>query len=109
MFLIDENLSWRLVRLIEQEFPDCRHLSSCGLMTARDEDVWAYAKANGFVLLSKDDDMQELVERHGAPPKLVWLKLGNVSTSQIAQVMLSRANDIRDFLQSPSGQLLVLD
>jgi predicted nuclease of predicted toxin-antitoxin system len=36
-----------------------------------DTDVWAYARAESYVAVSKDADFFELSILHGAPPKLV--------------------------------------
>ena len=100
-FLIDENLSWRLVDALSGQFPDCQHVLRCGLEQASDAEIWAHAKANNLALLSKDDDMRALVETHGPPPKLVWLRLGNVSTGEIITALAVRAGDIRRFLAGP--------
>ncbi len=97
-FLIDENLSWRLGRRLEGEFPGSRHVAACGLTRADDATIWAYARANGLHILSKDDDLRALVEARGAPPKLVWLKLGNVITGQIGQALALNAAAISAFL-----------
>ncbi|MEM6625102.1 MAG: DUF5615 family PIN-like protein [Pseudomonadota bacterium] len=97
-FLIDENLSWRLGGILEVEFPDCRHVTACGLERADDVVVWSYARANGLSLLSKDDHMRALVETRGAPPRLVWVKLGNAATQQIALSLRLHADAIRALL-----------
>lgn len=105
-FLIDENLSWRLERLLIDAFPGCRHVTACGLQRASDEAIWAYARTQGLHLLSKDDDMRALVEARGGPPKLVWLRLGNVSTNEIAAALRQHAQMIRAFL---SGNESILE
>jgi len=104
-FLIDENLSWRLVRELDDAFPGCRPVTACGLQRASDEAIWAYARTHGLHLLSKDDDMRTLVEARGAPPKLVWLKLGNVTTQQIANALQQHAERVHDFLSGKDGIL----
>lgn len=105
-FIIDENLSWRLIRLMSDEFPGIQHVNQCNLERADDHAVWAFAKTNQLALLSKDDDMRELVQANGPPPKLVWLKLGNVSTSEIARTLKAHAPEIRGFL---SGEQDILE
>lgn len=49
--------------------------------------VWDYAKDNGFMIVSKDADMHDLSLVFGNPPKVVWLRLGNCSTSQVANLL----------------------
>ncbi len=70
-FLIDENLSRRLRRLLEPTFPGCRHVAEMGLLTAKDEVIHARVLAGDLTLLSKDDDFRALIDRMGPPPKLV--------------------------------------
>ncbi len=55
--LFDENLFPRLVRLLEDIFPDSTHVRVVGLKAAADPLVWDYAKNNGLVLVSKDGDI----------------------------------------------------
>jgi predicted nuclease of predicted toxin-antitoxin system len=94
--------------LLEREFPGWRHVTACGLERADDAAIWAYAKANGLSLLSKDDDMRVLVEAHGAPPRLVWLRLGNVTTQQIAAAMTRHAQSIHAVLSGDEAVMEIL-
>ena len=43
------------------------------LRDATDSAIFDAAKKANAVLISKDSDFVELVMRHGAPPKLIWL------------------------------------
>jgi len=104
-FLIDENLSRRLKRLLEPSFPGCRHVSDFGLLTADDPVIHACARSEGLTLLSKDDDFRNLVERVGPPPKLILIRMGNAPTLAIAEAVLARSMDIADFLSASLGVL----
>ena len=70
--LFDENLSPKLPRLLETLFPGSAHVRECGLKGFPDEDVWEYARANGFIILSKDSDFQQRSLLYGHPPKIVF-------------------------------------
>lgn len=48
-----------------------------GLSSASDEAIWQFAKENGWIIVSKDDDFQILANRRGTPPQVVWVRLGN--------------------------------
>jgi predicted nuclease of predicted toxin-antitoxin system len=54
--LFDQNLSLRLVRLLAAEFPGSQHVRDVGLAIAPDPAIWAYAAAQGMVIVSKDSD-----------------------------------------------------
>ncbi len=105
-FLLDENLPGRLARLLEPAYPNCVHVKDVGLLNSSDALVWAHAKRVGLTLLTKDDDFLEILERRGSPPKLVWLRLGNVSTAIIAAALLRRSSDVDAFLQDNSSAIL---
>jgi predicted nuclease of predicted toxin-antitoxin system len=54
--LFDENLSPKLPHILSLDFPESIHVRDCGLKGFPDEDVWEYARNNGFAIVSKDSD-----------------------------------------------------
>jgi predicted nuclease of predicted toxin-antitoxin system len=43
--LLDANLSWRLVKLLQHDFPGTEHVDFCELnVPAKDREVWEYAR-----------------------------------------------------------------
>ena len=58
-------------------------LRDLDLRDATDTAIFDAAKNANVVLISKDSDFVELVMRHGAPPKLIWLTCGNVSNAAL--------------------------
>jgi predicted nuclease of predicted toxin-antitoxin system len=56
--LFDQNLSPRLPRLLEDLYPDSAHIRELGMRDATDTQIWEYARANGFAIVSKDSDFQ---------------------------------------------------
>ncbi|HYV12036.1 MAG TPA: DUF5615 family PIN-like protein [Pyrinomonadaceae bacterium] len=81
--LFDENLSPRLVVLLADLFPNSVHVRGVGLRAAEDSLVWNYAKDHDLVIVSKDADMHQRCFVFGAPPKVVWVRLGNCSTTDV--------------------------
>ena len=75
--LFDQNLSHRLVTALADVFPESVHVCDVGLSQATDSAVWAYARENGLVILTKDNDFNQMSFPYGAPPKVVWLRAGN--------------------------------
>ena len=69
--LFDENLSPVLPGLMKESFPGSLHVRDCGLKGCPDDQIWGFAKENGFVVVSKDSDFVQRNFLHGAPPKLV--------------------------------------
>lgn len=89
-------------------FPGCRHVAQFGLLTAGDPIIHAHARAEGLTILSKDDDFRAMIERAGPPPKLLFIRLGNVSTREIATAIIAREADVRAFLAAPSRGIMVI-
>ena len=104
----DENLSSRLVSALGDQFPNSSHVNLIGHAGATDLEIWAYARAHDFAVVSKDDDFRSLSLVNGAPPKVIWLRIGNASTAAIEAFIRSALVKIRTFEISPEESLLVL-
>jgi len=96
-FLIDNNLSFRLIPPLEEAFPGTSHIRFALSVTADDIDIWAHAKQNAFTLLTKDNDFDERSQLEGYPPKIVHLVCGNQTTTYILNLILSSKNEIFEF------------
>lgn len=106
--LFDNNLSFRLKRLLSDVFPESAHVTDEGFGDDRDETVWFFARDNGFTIVSKDDDFTQLSLYHGAPPKLVLLQVGNRSTDDIATILRESAKSVRAFEDDVDANILVI-
>lgn len=106
--LFDQNLSPRLVDLLADAHPGSAHVLSAGLDCAPDEAVWAYAKKQGFIIVTKDTDFHERSVIHGAPPKVVWIRRGNCSTTMIEQILRRHRGDIQQLSNDSEISYLVL-
>jgi predicted nuclease of predicted toxin-antitoxin system len=85
--LFDQNLSFKLCKAIADLFPESNHVGLSGLSQAGDQDIWDYAKAHGFVIVSQDVDFAEMAALLGSPPKVIWLRSGNQSTAAISTLL----------------------
>lgn len=106
--LVDANLSPRLVTLIDDLFPGSVHVHDVGLGPA-DEPIWDFAQINGFIIVSKDSDFYRLSMVRGAPPKVVWLRVGNDGTAAIAATIRSSIKHFVDFAADATEALLIID
>jgi predicted nuclease of predicted toxin-antitoxin system len=106
--LFDENLSSRLVGALADLFPQSSHVNLVGLASATDLEIWAYARQHGLTMVSRDDDFRSLSLVNGAPPKVIWLRIGNASTAGIEAFIRSALVKIRTFEISPEESLPVL-
>jgi predicted nuclease of predicted toxin-antitoxin system len=104
----DQNLSHRLVDQLAADFPGSQHVRSVGLARAPDPAIWAYAAAQGLAIVSKDSDFQQRAFLLGHPPKVVWVRLGNCSTAEVAALLRTRQADLLAFEADPTASFLVL-
>ena len=106
--LFDENLSPKLPRLLAAQFPGSLHLRDCGLKGATDEDIWEYAAANDFMIVSKDSDFYQRSLFYGSPPKFVWLRIGNCTRDDLVRLLTIHEQEILALEADPLESILVL-
>ena len=89
MKLLDQNLSHKLVRQLEQYFPATEHVKTLELDPADDRLIWQYAKDKSLTIVTQDADFESFAQLRGFPPKIIWLRCGNTSTASICQLLIS--------------------
>ena len=98
--LFDQNISFRIKRKLLGSFPESVHVSDVGLQNSTDSDIWNFARVNNFSIVTFDIDFLNLGQIKGYPPKIILLKLGNNSTTEIANVLERKAALIKSFLSN---------
>lgn len=84
MIWVDAHLSPALARWITSEFGHpAKAVRDLGLREANDPDIFARARQDGYIIMTKDADFSDLVERLGPPPKIIWLTCGNTSEAAL--------------------------
>lgn len=96
--LFDQNISHRVLKLVEKAFPDARHVRDFNHQFSTDRQIWNFAKQEGFALLTFDADFNDLALLNGIPPKIIWLRVGNTLTKNLADVLNNREEQILAFL-----------
>ena len=107
--LLDDNLSRRLVVRLADLYPGSIHVDQASLLESSDRQIWEYAKANGFVIVSTDSDFFEMATTMGPPPKVVWLRRWTHPTRDAERVLRREAIRITQFCENPELGVLVLD
>jgi predicted nuclease of predicted toxin-antitoxin system len=106
--LLDENLSDRIISKIIDLYPNSDHVKTLALTNTDDALIWDYAKANNFVIVSKDSDFHQRSLLYGHPPKFIYLRIGNSPTSKIIQILRDNFDTILQFGNSETESILVL-
>jgi predicted nuclease of predicted toxin-antitoxin system len=94
--LFDQNLSRQLVARLADIYPGSSHIQFHDLAEKTDTEVWEFAKANGFFVVTQDADFMERSRLYGSPPKVVWLRCGNAPTRRIEILLRSGETAIQE-------------
>ena len=100
--LIDENLSYRLVKQLQELFPGTEQVRRLGLTCRRDISIWEFARQQGFVILTQDEDFLDLSLVRGAPPKVLLLRTGNLPSSRVVELLRNQQLTIHALLTPES-------
>ena len=58
-----------------------------GLRDAEDPEIYAADRDANAVVMTKDSDFVELLERYGPPPQIIWLRSGNTTNARLKQLL----------------------
>ena len=100
--LFDQNLSRKLVARLAELFPNSSHVQFHSLTAAEDSEIWEFAKAQDFCIVTQDADFAERSRLYSSPPKVIWLRCGNVPASSVEIILRSGAETIQRFIADPS-------
>jgi len=106
--LFDQNLSSALVSRLSDLFPESTHVKNVGLMQSDDGLIWTYAREHGFTILSKDSDFQQRSLLFGAPPKVVWLRVGNCPSTRVEKLIRDHSITLHTFEADAEQSVLAL-
>ncbi|MCL5029491.1 MAG: DUF5615 family PIN-like protein [Bacteroidetes bacterium] len=99
--LFDQNISYRIINKLPDSFADCRQVSHVGLKNCEDIDIWEYALSENFVIVTFNSDFYDISLIKGCPPKIIWLKTGNLTTNEIVEKLARNIEAINDFVNNP--------
>ena len=107
--LFDANLSPSLVLRLADFYPGSLHVFDVGDLASDDLAIWNFAAAGGFVIATKDVDFLELSLLRGAPPKVVLLRVGNVTTDAVENLLRANKSAIDRFAGDPHEAVLLVE
>ena len=105
--LLDENLPRSLVEPLSHMFPGSTHVAYLDMLKAQDGELWRVASERGFTIMTKDRDFADRVVLSGPPPKVIWIRIGNCTVSQIEALIESTVPLLTEFADSEFGLLIL--
>ena len=104
----DHNISHKLVARLADVFPGSTQTRLLNFGRTNDPQLWLFAKAHGYVFVTKDRDLTELAILRGAPPKIIWLRMGNCKTAMVEQTLRANIDAITNLAEDPEQVVLEL-
>jgi predicted nuclease of predicted toxin-antitoxin system len=106
--LVDMNLSPRWIKLLAEAGIEAAHWSELGAANAPDSEIMAFAKANGYVVLTHDLDFSAiLAATHGDKPSVVQIRSEDLSPDVIGRPVIDALRQMTSELED--GALLTVD
>lgn len=93
-FLVDAQLPPALARWLLEAGCEAQAVREIGLREAEDSAIWLHAQANGFVIVTKDEDFALRVQATESGPSVVWLRVGNTSNAALRAWFVPRVPQI---------------
>jgi predicted nuclease of predicted toxin-antitoxin system len=103
--LVDENISYRILNSVSSIFPESIHVSKEGKLKS-DVEIFQYARNNNFTILTFDEDFYDLQLLKGFPPKIVWLRSGNITNLSLINKIIAKRDEMELFLKNPEVGIL---
>ena len=108
-WLLDANLSYRLVKQLADLPIMVIQVGRTGLpVPADDREIWDWARMNGYIVITNDEDFYRFAGVFGFPPKVVMPRTGNQSTRFMAALLAHHLNDIHQLNSSVENGVLEL-
>jgi predicted nuclease of predicted toxin-antitoxin system len=102
--LFDQNISFRIINKISAIFPSSKQVRELGLEDSSDKTIWNFAKENRFSIVTFDADFADIASVKDSPPKIIWLRTGNMTTENIAKLLNEHQVIIKKFHKNSEYQ-----
>lgn len=98
-FIVDAQLPPALARWLVTKGHDAAHVADCGLQSASDAAIWAYALQHQTAIVTKDEDFAQRHALTGSGPAVVWIRLRNTKRRDLLTWIEAALPDIVSALE----------
>lgn len=95
--LFDQNISHRILKLLPEQFAGSTSIKKEELINTSDLEIWEFAKRNNYFIVTQDSDFDALNTLFGFPPKIIWIRSGNLKTKDILDILIEYYSDLVKF------------
>jgi len=83
---IDAQLSPALAAWVNRTYEEITAKSVCAV-GLRDAEIFQAAREAKVIMMSKDSDFLNLLDRYGPPPKVIWVTCGSTSNQRMRTIL----------------------
>jgi predicted nuclease of predicted toxin-antitoxin system len=95
--LFDQNISHRILKLLSDRFHNSTSVKNQNLIDSLDKTIWEFAKRSNYIIVTQDSDFNDLNLLNGFPPKIIWIRAGNLRTEQLAKILEDHYFELEEF------------
>ena len=96
--LFDQNISYRILHILPKQYEHSSHIKKEGLLNEKDIKIWEFAKQNNYTIITQDADFNDLNTLYGHPPKIIWIRTGNISTIALLNILIGYNDELEKFI-----------
>ena len=107
--LLDNNISFRILPALKLIFSEVKHVVELDMDESSDSEIAEYAVNNSYIIVTKDQDFTDIAVRtNSSDIKVILIRRGNCSTSQIEQILSGSKEIIEAFSIENHSKILKL-
>src|SRR4029077_9306380 len=107
---LDAQLSPEMAIWVKQHFGiETIAIRDVGLRNATDREIFSAAKRADIILITKDSDFSEMIQRFGAPPQVIWLRCGNTSNEKLKQIFQHKLAEAVALIEGGEALVEIID
>ena len=96
--IFDQNISHKILQYLPDSFSGSTTVKNEGLINSPDREIWEFAKSNDFTIVTQDSDFNDLNSLYGFPPKVIWIRTGNLRTKELNDILITHNQDLETFI-----------
>ncbi len=100
--LFDQNISHKILKLLPEQFAGSTSVKNEGLINYTDRHIWEFSKEHEYIIVTQDSDFNDLNLLYGFPPKIIWIRTGNLRTQSILRILIDYFDEIEKFIVDES-------
>jgi len=100
--LFDQNISHRILKYLSEDYFGSSTVKAERLIDHSDKLIWEFAKKSNYTIVTQDSDFNDLNLLHGFPPKIIWIRTGNLQTETLANLLNTHSAEVQEFFNNPN-------